>query len=189
MNKPKSITNEEAEKIMRKMEQSDRLLFKFAIESGLRVGDILNLTVGEIKKKMTVYETKNKKERTFKLSDKLYSELKIFTKYKRKGSILFHSPRGASKPMHRTTLHRRIKRALKTLKIDASAHSARKLYAHNVFSETHDIEKVQKALNHKYVTTTCAYLDIDLEKLVKAQLATQERSGSDDGTGENERCK
>jgi len=171
MRKPKSITNEQAEKIIRKMDQMDRLLFRFAIESGLRISDMLKLTVGDIKKTMTVLETKSKKDRTFKISGELYTELKKFTKYKRRGSILFHSARSSSKPMHRTTIHRHIKKAVKTLKIDASAHSTRKLYAHNVFSETHDIEKVQEALNHKYVTTTCSYLDIDLDKLIKSQLS------------------
>jgi site-specific recombinase XerC len=69
------------------------------------------------------------------------------------------------KPIHRSTIHRKIKNALKTLKFDASAHSMRKLYAHTVFSDTHSLEAVQQAMHHQKIETTCAYLDIDIGKL------------------------
>jgi integrase len=115
---------------------------------------------------MTVYESKSKRERTFRLSDELYAELKKSVKYKRRASILFQGAQGASKPLHRSTIHRHIKKALRGQNFDASAHSMRKLYAHMVFNNTHDITAVQAALNHKNIITTCAYLDIDVQKLI-----------------------
>jgi len=152
--------------MIRRLEYREQLLVKLAIESGLRISDILKLTVGDVKHRtMSVYESKSRRERTFKISQELHSELKRATKYKKHSSILFCSARSASKPLHRSTIHRKIKKALKTLKFDASAHSMRKLYAHNIFSETHDLQKVQEALHHRNITTTCAYLDIDLQKL------------------------
>jgi site-specific recombinase XerC len=42
----------------------------------------------------------------------------------------------------------------------------RKLYAHGIFDETHDLKKVQEALNHRNLSTTLAYLDIDPANLV-----------------------
>jgi len=165
MKRPKTITNKQAESLKRKMDLRDRLLIALAIESGLRIGDLLNLKVGDVGTTMTIYEKKSKRERTFAISADLNADLKKFVRYKRKASYLFHSARSASKPIHRSTVHRHIKKALKGLKFDASAHSTRKLYAYNKFAETQDIIKVQEALNHKYVTTTLTYLDIDAKKI------------------------
>jgi len=164
--KPETITKKQAESIIRRLDYRERLLIRLAIESGLRISDILKLKVGDIKKTMTVYESKSKKFRTFKISEELYAELKKMTRYKKKASVLFYSARQPTKAMHRSTIHRKIKTALKPLKFNASAHSMRKLYAHTVFAETHDLKKVQEALNHKHIFTTCAYLDIDVEKLI-----------------------
>jgi integrase len=151
---------------MRRLEYRDQLLIKLAIESGLRISDILKLTVGHIQNRtMTVFESKSRRERTFKISSELHGELKKLTKYRKHSSILFCSARSASKPIHRSTIHRKIKKALKTLKFDASAHSMRKLYAHSIFDATHDLVKVQEALHHRNISTTCAYLDMDLQML------------------------
>lgn len=174
MKRPKTITKKQSEQLLRKLEHRDELLIRLAIESGLRISDILKLTVGDVKKTMTVHESKSRRERAFKISAELYSELKKMTKYKKHSSLLFHSPRSSTKPLHRSTVHRRIKKALKTLKFDASAHSTRKLYAHSVFSDTHDIKKVQEALHHRNITTTCAYLDIDIEKLASLMKGADE---------------
>jgi integrase len=168
MKKPKPITNDQAAKLLRRLDRRDQLLIRLAIQSGLRVSDILNLKKEAIKKTMTVFETKSKRERTFKIDTELYQDLKNFTKYKKNASYVFHSSRSLMKPVHRTTIHRRIKKALKGLKFNASVHSTRKLYAHNIFSETHDLKKVQEALHHRNLMTTLAYLDIDPSVMLQA---------------------
>jgi integrase len=167
--KPESITNQQADKIKKRLDHPDKMFLQLAIESGLRISDLLKLKVGEIQKTMTVYESKSKRDRTFKISDELYRELKNFVRYRRKASLVFQSARKATKSVHRTTIHRHIKQAVKGLKFNASAHSLRKLYAHNVFSDTHDITKVQESLHHKNIETTCAYLDIDIKNLIMSQ--------------------
>jgi integrase len=166
MKKPKAITNAQAEKLIRRLEYRDQLLLRLAIESGLRIGDLLKLTVGQIKQTMTVYETKSRRERTFKISPELFQDLKKYTKYKKRASILFHSSRSASKCLHRSTIHRRIKKALRGLKFNASAHSARKLFAYNKFAETQSLKKVQETMNHRNLMVTLAYLDIDPSEIM-----------------------
>jgi len=115
---------------------------------------------------MTIYETKSRRERKFKISDELYQDLKKYTKYKKHASILFCSARNSALPVHRSTIHRRIKKSLRGLKFNASAHSARKLYAHNVFAETHSLKKVQEAMHHRNLLPTLAYLDINPDEIM-----------------------
>jgi len=171
MNKPKTITNAQAAQLIDRLNFPDQILIRLGIESGLRISDILKLRVGDVRKKkiMTIYEMKSKRERTFKISDELYRDLKKWTRYKKNSAFVFTGARGPSKSIHRATIHRRIKNALQGLKFSASAHSTRKLFAYNTFCTTQNIKMVQDALHHRNFATTLAYLDIDLEKIVMSQ--------------------
>ena len=166
INKPQAMTVVEADKVREYLSETDRLIFDLSIETGLRIGDILKLRKCQIKKKMQIMESKTCKIRNVSITDDLYERLP-------KGDewcmhYVFRSPKTHLKHLSRSTYHRHLKIALRAscVEIELSAHSARKLYAMNVFRATGDIFAVQKALNHKYVTTTCDYLDIDIKKLI-----------------------
>jgi integrase len=174
MKKPKMITKNEAELIMARLERRDRQIFRLSYETGLRISDVLKLKARHVNKIMYVREMKTGKERAVEISDELLRELEP-GKYDRYGAQneivilacsdkwLFRSPRDAKKHLHRSTYHRHLKKASKGLQIECSAHSARKLYAAELFREKKSISAVQKALNHKYINTTAKYLDIDIE--------------------------
>jgi integrase len=108
---------------------------------------------------MTIYEKKSKRKRTFPISEELHINLKYLCDFKRPDEYLFESHHKHGVSVHRSTVHRKIKKALKWYAGNASAHSARKLYAQNVYSETGSVEKVQQALHHRKISTTLAYLD------------------------------
>jgi site-specific recombinase XerC len=134
----------------------------------LRISDILKLKAYYVNKIMYIRERKTGKHKIVEVSDSLFLRPKELADYTDRSKYAFFSPRSAYKPLHRSTYHRRLKRAGNALCVNLSAHSTRKLYAQNIFRETGDIFAVQKALNHKYITTTAAYLDIDLSALIRA---------------------
>jgi integrase len=142
----------------------------------LRISDILNIKAKYINKTIYIKEQKTKKHKIVELSDELYERLKPIADYNDHSATkyVFKSPSKPQKHLHRTTYHRHLKQAAKALKINFSAHSTRKLYAMNIFESTKNIFEVQKALNHKYVTTTAAYLDIDINALIAGAVATPE---------------
>lgn len=151
---------------------TERLIFRVAVETGLRISDILQLRAAALSKYIHVVERKTKKLRTVELSDTLLNDL---VKYRgcwydvEAMQWLFKSRRDVLKPYNRMTYHRKLKQAANALKIDFSSHSMRKLYAKNIYKRTGDIFAVQEAMRHKYVITTCAYLDIDIVQLIKQQ--------------------
>jgi integrase len=168
MKKPIAITNGDADVIRHRLNEQDILIFDMSVETGLRISDILHLKAHNIDKVMRFKEAKTKKYKTVEISDGLFSRLSWLI-HRDSAVYAFHSPRTLYKPLHRSTYHKRIKRATEALCVDFSAHSARKLYARNIFNESGDIFAVQKALNHKYITDTCTYLDIDLKALINQQ--------------------
>ena len=146
-------------------QKSERLIFLLAVETGFRISDILNLRA-DVKQTITVIERKTKKFRSAKISDGLYQELLNYSPLYYPERWLFRSVRSVSKPFNRMTYHRRLKQAAKTLGIDFSAHSMRKLYAQNIFERTGNIFAVQEAMKHKFITTTATYLGIDVNALI-----------------------
>jgi integrase len=171
--KPATITNSEANAINVHLDLQDSLIFRLCIETGARISDILKLTASELRvNPINIHESKSKRPRSVYVSEELHgSLLRWFTRDSDK--IAFRSPIDVLKPYNRMTYHRHLKRAASYRKINVSAHSARKLYARNVFQRTGDIFAVQKALHHKYITTTATYLDIDLEQLIKNAVTLQ----------------
>jgi len=154
------INGDQAERLNYWLEGRYKVLFQLAVESGLRISDLLNLRVKDIASRMTVYETKSRRKRTFTISHELLRDLSYLTDCKINSDYVFQSERDSKKHVHRSTIHRQIKKALKWLDFDASAHSARKLYAKTIFNESGSVECVQRALNHQKLSTTFAYLDI-----------------------------
>ena len=163
--KPRTISNEEAKIIRKHLNHQDKLIFDLSIETGLRISDILKLKKREICKIMYIRESKTKKHKIIELSEQLYERLK--TLKNDSSNYAFNSPILSDKHLHRVTYHRHLKFAARATGIACSAHSTRKLYAWNIFERNKNIFEVQKALNHKYITTTAAYLDIDLAGLIR----------------------
>ena len=161
MNRPPTVTNEQAHRIAARLDFVESLMFRLGIATGLRISDLVRLSMRTIRQNpLNVYESKSRRTRTIKISEELHAE--ILRRYSTDSdAYAFYSLRDVSKPYDRTTYHRKLKRALTGLQMNVSAHSTRKLYAQNIFAETNDLETVQKSLNHLKATTTKTYLDIE----------------------------
>ena len=169
MNKPKTISNEESDKLIHWLDNRYKTIFDLAVQSGLRISDILNLRVKDVSNPMTVYEKKSKRKRTFTITDKLYNQLIFLSDLKSKNDYVFESHSKTGVSVHRSTIHRHIKKAAQWSRMDCSTHSARKLYAQNILKETGSVEAVQKAMNHHKLSTTLTYLDIVPQDVTEAQ--------------------
>jgi integrase len=167
MNRPKTITQSQAHAIARFLNVIERQIFLLCIETGLRISDVLRLRKATIRNNpMQVYETKSKRIRSVTVSDELHAELLRWHNHGSDDTFVFYSLRDMCKPYNRMTFHRKLKEAAKYAKVEASAHSTRKLYAQTVYKRTGDIRAVQEAMHHKYLSTTATYLDIDIDALI-----------------------
>jgi len=153
------------------LDYCDRQIWELMCETGARISDILALTRHAVRQQpLTLYEQKTRKKRSVRLSDELHTNLAWWYApipgISNDNGLAFYSPRSMDKPLNRSTYYRRLQKACKTAQTRASAHSARKLYARRVYEATGDIRAVQDALQHRYLTTTATYLDIDIDKLI-----------------------
>lgn len=153
------LLNREVERVLMLLTPSNRLALRVSLHTGLRISDVLSLKTSQLAHRFWIKESKTGKKKLVGLPKELLADL-----IANAGKIYVFPKRG--KPCeHRTrqTVWRDLKRAAKAFRIpqNVGPHSMRKVYAVDLMSKYGDIEKVRKALNHRYYSTTMIYAMAD----------------------------
>lgn len=140
---------------------ANRLVCMVALETGLRVGDIVSLKTADLyKKSFVLIEQKTNKKRTIRLREGLRKDL-----IKQAGKVyVFEHRTDPKKHRSRQSVYNDIKRAGKLFRIkqNISPHSLRKIYAVDLYHKTGSLDKVMQALNHNNDAVTMIYAIADL---------------------------
>ena len=133
------------------------LPFRIAELTGLRIGDVLKIRPGDVRKGGFVYTAQKTGKRGFAaLPDELIVALLRSSRLSR---WCFPSPKDASKHLTRQAAWARVKRACEKAGVDprgVSPHSFRKVFAVDLLGRS-SLSEVQKALQHDRSTTTELY--------------------------------
>lgn len=150
------------------------LVLRVALETGLRIGDVLAIRTAQIaKQRFTVHEQKTGKSKRVYLSRPLWDALRASAgRY-----YVFEGRNDPKKHRTRQAVYNDLKRAAKAFRLpqNVSPHSLRKLYAKTLLDETGDLELVQRALNHDRIQTTLIYALSDRLDLLKPQRKKRKR--------------
>ena len=147
----------------------DYVLFVLGINSGLRISDLLSLTIDNVKGKdrISLREQKTGKLKDFPLSDICK---KVIAEYIRETSltngVLFPSRKG-DKAISRVQAYRILSEAAKMVGIKEAigTHTLRKTFGYWAYQQGIDITRIQKLLNHSAPSITLAYIGITKEEL------------------------
>ena len=154
---------------LKEMNDKYFVMFRIGVTSGLRISDILNLKVKDIKKeRIDVVEKKTGKTRTFKLKSKTKELCMDFIEannLKDNDYIIYSNKKdseGNIKPISRQQAHHVLNLVAKKLGIeDVGTHTLRKTYGYHHYMQNKDVVALQKAFNHSAPSTTLAYIGID----------------------------
>ena len=153
---PKALEN-----VLCLLTYSNALACKVAVQTGLRIGDVLSLKTAQIKSnRFTITEQKTKNKKRVYLPEKLRAEL-----FSQAGRIwVFESRANADKHRTRQAVWVDIKRACRALRLpnNITPHSMRKYYAVKLYQKSGDIKKVREALGHQNETVTMLYAMADV---------------------------
>lgn len=171
------LLHKEVDTVLGLLTTGNRLAISAALQTGLRIGDVLSLPRDKIAPRMWVTESKTGKRRQVGMPQALCDE------------ILRNAPAnqqwafpGLKVGTHRTrqAVWKDVKRAAAAmrLKTNAAPHSFRKVYAVRLLDEYGDIERVRRALKHDSVTTTMIYAMADkrLKTRKSRRAATRKRA-------------
>lgn len=137
-----------------------RLAWDVAVTTGLRVSDVLQLRPDMLSRPRTaIVERKTGKWRMVNMPDTLYHRL-IDHAAKYHSDWCLPAVSDPDKPMSRDVIGRQIREVARRIapNYTISMHSARKIYAINLYRKTGDYKVVQRDLGHEHLSTTLLYI-------------------------------
>lgn len=156
-------------KYLRGQNIRDYLLFVLGINSGLRISDLLKLTVEDVqgKDRISIREQKTSKMKDFPLAETCK---KAIAEYLKETGLctgaLFSSRKGGS-AISRVQAYRILSEAAHYIGITepVGTHTLRKTFGYHAYQHGVDITRIQKLLNHSAPSITLAYIGITQEEL------------------------
>lgn len=163
---PKFIDREIIGQVIRECtDEQDKLIITVFAETGIRVSELVNIKVGDIKGDQIEIHGKGDKDRLVPLTDGLARELPRFIKANNRNRphlYLFQNPRkGYDRQLTTKTVWRRVKAVFKELaEVDMYPHQLRHSYAVMLLLGGCDLVTIQRILGHDDINTTMIYLRI-----------------------------
>lgn len=146
----RAITTSEYRALLRAVPLRTQIALRIMADTGLRVGDVLALTIGQLARTMTVRESKTGHRRTVHLTARTLAACRAYAAGRPAGARLI--------TCNRSTIYRDIRRAADRRKWShVSAHSLRKYYAQR-YCRRHGLAATQAELQHRDTITTLIYV-------------------------------
>ena len=147
----------------------DWLLFTLGINSGLRISDLLKLTVESVSTGyVTVREKKTGKVKQFELSETCLKAIKEYLSLTGiKTGTLFPSKKDKAKPITEHLAWYIVKHAAKFVGItqNIGTHTMRKTFGYHALRQGVGIEYIMACFNHSNPATTRRYIGITNDEL------------------------
>ncbi|PSL41283.1 phage integrase family protein [Salsuginibacillus halophilus] len=165
---------EAMKRLLRSTSLRNELLFVMGINTGMRIGDLLSLTMADVTsgrspaQRIERKEQKTGKQRSVVLNKSAHCSLKKYMKEERPDwrghEPLFMSRKGG--PITRQHAHYILKEAAGYAGIEhIGTHSMRKTFGYFAYHAGHDITVIQALLNHSSQQETLRYIGVTQDNL------------------------
>ena len=157
-------------KYLKNSNERNYILFSLAVYSGLRITDILNLKVKDVKNRneFVLVEKKTGKRKTLNINPNLQNILKTFIKNKEDNEYLISSRDSGDKPLTRIRAFQIMQDIGDKFNIRISPHSLRKTFGYFHYKTNRDIVLLQKIFNHSHPEVTFRYIGVNSETTKKS---------------------
>ncbi|HNW83842.1 MAG TPA: site-specific integrase [bacterium] len=157
--------------VLRKQSLRNYFLFVAGINIGIRIGDLLKLTVKDMSgSHIIINEQKTGKEKRFKINASLQQEVAEYIQGMAADDYLFPSRQGGRNvPLSRISAWRIINEAAAVVGIPhIGTHTLRKTFGYHFYQKTKDIALLQHIFNHSSPSVTLRYIGINQDILDNA---------------------
>ncbi len=163
-----------------RLSERDKLLLILGVQTGYRISELLSVVVrGVMGGALYVAKRQMKGQqqgRSVPLRSETQARIAAYVQAEglRPDDYLFQSREGRNRPISRSQAWRILVAAAERCGLTGkiATHSLRKTFAHRVHKRLgSDVVKTQKALGHKNVNSTVAYLSVDSEEIAAAILS------------------
>ena len=190
MAQAKSLTQEDVDSVLRYISTRrhatrNRLMFLFTVLAGLRVSEVAQLTIGDVRNIdgtiksqifLSAQRVKHGHARTVFLSAQLQHELSVYltARMYAQGTIadhmpLFHTLRGIHKAFTASTLTQHFHYLYRRARVfGASSHSGRRTFITNLSNSGISVFVLASLAGHKNIATTNRYVTVNDEQKRRA---------------------
>ncbi|UED78038.1 site-specific integrase [Brevibacillus sp. DP1.3A] len=146
------------------------ILFVVGIYTGLRISDILQLKVGDVKKdRISLRETKTQKLKSMAIHPKLKAILKSYLVDKQDHEYLIKSRKGKNKPIKREMAYKILRAVADEFDLESiGCHTMRKTFGYHFHKQTNNSEMLREIFNHSDVSITRKYIGVEQDTIDEA---------------------
>ena len=151
----------------------DYLIFEIGIYIGIRISDILNIKIKDIKNKdnLKIREIKTNKEKLMPIPNHLKKEIASYIEDNnlKENDYLFKSRKKKIKPITRVQAYNILKRVAKKYKLEnIGTHTLRKTFGYHFYKKTQDVALLMTILNHSDPSITLRYIGVQQDNVNKS---------------------
>lgn len=159
-------------KYLKLRNKRNAIMFGLGVFCGLRISDILNIRVKDVRKKWNLKITQQKTGNRIDivLNRELKKVIDDYTEDMKDTDFLIKSRTGKNRPISRTQAYRIMQDIKQEFDLqNIGCHSTRKTFAYWLYMDNKkDIGLAQKALGHQSSATTLTYIGMDKERVNEA---------------------
>lgn len=142
----------------------DHLLFMMGVYTGLRISDLLNIRIRDVRNQnhLIVIESKTKKSKRVKLSSVVQQTITDYIEDRAPYEYLFKSRIGKNRPISRERAYGVLREVADELGLKSiGCHSMRKTFGYHVYKNTKDVALLQDIFNHSSPEITLRYIGVN----------------------------
>lgn len=161
---------EQMKAVLAEKSQRNCFLFTLGINTGLRISDLLQLKVKDLRGRshIIIKEKKTQKLKRFKINESLKNEINLYTQSMTDDAYLFKSLRG-TKPIGRVQAWKILNDAAQAVGLtEIGTHTLRKTFGYHFYQKTKDVALLQEIFNHSSPSITLRYIGINQDILDQA---------------------
>lgn len=148
----------------------DYMLFVLGINTGLRISDLLDLKVQDVKDKTHIILTEQKtgKIKRFMINGQLKQDIDKYIDNMGDNEYLFQSQKGYNKPISRVQAYRILNKAAENIGLEEiGTHTLRKTFGYWHYKQYKDVALLQELFNHSAPSVTLRYIGINQDIMDK----------------------
>jgi integrase len=159
---------ERLKKVLRNKSERNWMIFVAGINTGLRISDLLQLRVRDVKNKtrIEVKEGKTKKTKLVPVSAPMRGLFNRYVQGKDGRVFLFPSRKGANIPLGRSGAYSVL--TLAALKVGLpgiGTHSLRKTFGYHMYKKNKNVAILMELFNHSHPSVTMRYIGVNQDDL------------------------
>ncbi|BDR82544.1 site-specific integrase [Clostridium tetani] len=156
---------------LKKNNERNYILFLMGIYTGLRISDILQLKIRDVKGKdyINLKEKKTDKLKRLEINPVLRKELQKYCEHKDPDDFLIKSRERYNKPISREMAYKILRDIGDKFNIpNLGTHSMRKTFGYLFYQQTKDVVMLQEIFNHSDPSITLHYIGVKQESINEA---------------------